>query len=171
MFNDRSIYDEYLESLKWNYEPYKPVHYEPIKEYLENPSWSISATTGFIGGKKVKTNYNLPKSYIINQNACICFWYDGTKTVSKRHEDDIFDKELGFLLACWQHYNSNLSKNSRKRVLACIKQDCLKDFLLEKFRIETQMDTKKINGYLASLKVSNDKRTEKKIGKHFKEEE
>jgi hypothetical protein len=46
----------------------------------------------------------------------------------------------------------------------------LKDFLLEKFRIETQMETKKISGYLASLKVINDKKTEKKIAKHMKED-
>lgn len=113
----------------------------------------------------------LPKEYIINENACVCFWNDGTKTVSKRFEDDTFDKELGFLLACWKHYNSNLSKNSQKRILACIRHSCLKDFLLERFRVETEMDTKRINDYLLKLKVTkSNKRIDKKIGKHMKED-
>lgn len=97
----------------------------------------------------------LPKRYIINRNACICFWEEKEKTISKVHKEDVlnFDKELGFLLACWQHYNKDLSKATRKRILACIKTECMKDYLFEYFRIETKMETEKARGYLRNLKI------------------
>lgn len=101
----------------------------------------------------------LPKKYIINENACICFWNNGEKTISKRHEEDIFDKEIGFLHACWQHYNKDKSKNLRKKILSCIKQERMKDFLFEKFRAENNMTVEQARKYLKDLKmeVSNGK--------------
>ena len=59
---------------------------------------------------------DLPKRYIINENACICFWKNGSKTVSKRREHDEFDKEIGFLFCCYQHYYDHLSRNKREKL-------------------------------------------------------
>ena len=58
----------------------------------------------------------LPKKYIINDNATILFWNDGTKTVVKKSKDDKYNKKLGFLWAYFQK-NSGLSKNKANKYL------------------------------------------------------
>ena len=58
----------------------------------------------------------LPKKYIINKNAIILFWKDGTKTIIKRNKEDKHDKKLGFLIAFFQKY-SGLSKNQANKYL------------------------------------------------------
>ena len=58
------------------------------------------------------TNSNhvhLPRKYIINKEATILFWNDGTKTIIKRKNDDEYNKILGFLWAYFQK-TSGLSK-------------------------------------------------------------
>ena len=56
------------------------------------------------------------KRYIINENATILFWGDGTKTVVKRNPEDTYDKRIGFLIAYFQ-YTSGLSKNKANKYL------------------------------------------------------
>ena len=58
----------------------------------------------------------LPSRYIINKNATILFWEDGSKTVVKRCEDDKYDKRLGFLIGYFQK-NSGLSKTKANKFL------------------------------------------------------
>ena len=58
----------------------------------------------------------LPRRYIINKNATILFWEDGSKTVVKRCEDDKYDKRLGFLIGYFQK-NSGLSKTKANKFL------------------------------------------------------
>lgn len=89
--------------------------------------------------------------YIINENATIIFWNDGTKTVSKRHKDDIFDKELGFLFA---HYykHCGLSNASRKRVIETIDYKHIKTFLFEMFVKNSGLTPEKARSYLKNLK-------------------
>lgn len=40
----------------------------------------------------------IPKKIIFNGPATIVFWYDGTKTVVKQSENDIYDYEKGFAM-------------------------------------------------------------------------
>jgi hypothetical protein len=123
-------------------------------DYYRGSLWGIPWV---IQEKKI---INLPEKYILNENACICFWEDGTKTISKRHEDDTFDKEVGFLFACWQKYNEDKSRNLRKKILSCIKPECMKDFLFEKFRGENEMTVEQARRYLRDLKIEDNKKTQ-----------
>ena len=58
----------------------------------------------------------LPKKYIINENATILFWNDGTKTIVRKSKDDEYNKKLSFLLAYFQK-NCGLSKNKANKYL------------------------------------------------------
>ncbi len=91
--------------------------------------------------------------YIINENATIIFWSDGTKTISKRHKEDTFDKELGFLFAYfYKKYKG--SNASRKRVIDSINYDKIKTFLFEFYVNDIgEDDYNKARRYLANLKV------------------
>lgn len=51
--------------------------------------------------KDVDNLYDLDR-YIINENATILFWSDGTKTMVKRRPEDTFNKQLAFLTAYFQ---------------------------------------------------------------------
>lgn len=52
--------------------------------------------------KKVRL-FTMPERYIINDDAAILFWADGTKTVVKRAKDDNIDPIKAFLWAYFQH--------------------------------------------------------------------
>lgn len=92
--------------------------------------------------------------YIINEGATILFWDDSTKTVSKRHEEDTFDKELGFLFAYFQKRWNDKNKSARKRVLNSIKEEYIKTFLLEFFAKDNSITIEQARKYLNNLKVS-----------------
>lgn len=90
--------------------------------------------------------------YIINENATILFWDDGTKTISKRHKEDKFDKELGFLFAYfYKKYKG--SKASRKRVMDCIDYKDIKKFLFEFYVNDSDKTYDEARKYLSNLKV------------------
>lgn len=95
---------------------------------------------------------SLPKRYIINNGATILFWNDGTKTVSKRHKEDEFDKELGFLFA-YYYKKCGLSNGARKRVIESIDYSKIKTFLFEMFVKESGYTPEKARKYLKSLKA------------------
>lgn len=90
--------------------------------------------------------------YIINENATILFWDDNTKTISKRDQEDKFDKELGFLFAYFQKKWSD-SRNTRKKVLSCIKESKIKDFLFEFYAKDSKQTKEKARKYLSNLIV------------------
>lgn len=97
------------------------------------------------------TNIELEK-YIINENATILFWNDGTKTISKRHKEDKFDKELGYLYAYfYKKYKG--SKASMKRVLECVDFSKIKTFLLEFYINDSGKTSEQAKSYLNNLKV------------------
>ena len=91
--------------------------------------------------------------YIINEGATIIFWNDGTKTISKRHKEDKFDKEIGFLFAYfYKKYKG--SKASRKRVIDSIDYKKIKTFLFEFYVNDIgEDDYEKARKYLSNLKV------------------
>ena len=90
--------------------------------------------------------------YIINENATILFWDDNTKTISKRHEDDKFDKELGFLFAYfYKKYKG--SNASRKRVIDSINYKKIKTFLFEFYVNDSEKTYDQARKYLTNLQV------------------
>lgn len=92
------------------------------------------------------------KKIIINYGATIIFWSDGDKTISRRHEEDKFDKELGFLFA-YYYKKCGFTKAGRKRVLDCINYDKIKTFLFEFYVKESKQTHEQARKYLANLKV------------------
>jgi len=56
---------------------------------------------GTVGLSIVKLNFPLkPKHVVYNDPATVIVWDDGTKTVVKCHDGDVYDKREGFLLCC-----------------------------------------------------------------------
>ena len=92
------------------------------------------------------------KKIIINYGATIIFWGDGDKTISRRHEEDKFDKDLGFLFA-YYYKKCGFTKAGRKRVLDCINYDKIKTFLFEFYVKESKQTHEQARKYLANLKV------------------
>lgn len=95
--------------------------------------------------------YNLEK-YIINLDATILFWDDGTKTISKRDKQDIYDKELGFLFAYF-YKKFNGSKASMKRVIDTIDYKKIKTFLFEFYVNHSGKTAEQARSYLKNLVV------------------
>jgi len=91
--------------------------------------------------------------YIINTNATIIFWDDNTKTISKRHNEDAFDKELGFLFA-YYYKKCGLTKASRKRLLECVDYSKIKTFLFEMFVKDSKKTPEQARSYLKNLEVA-----------------
>lgn len=118
--------------------------------------------------QELKAINNLPKKYIINKNATICFWNDGTKTVSKRHEYDEFDKEIGFLFCCYQHYMKNWSRNKRKKFISWFKYEHVKEFLFDLFVDKTDFTVAQAKDYLERLKVEPAKSNTDKLKTNIK---
>ena len=110
---------------------------------------NIISSNCIIGSLKVELD-----RYIINENATILFWDDNTKTISKRHKEDKFDKELGFLFAYfYKKYKG--SKASMKRVLDTIDYKKIKTFLFEFYVNDIGEDNyDKARNYLKKLVVS-----------------
>lgn len=95
----------------------------------------------------------LPEKYIINDGATVLFWSDDTKTISKRHKEDTFDKELGFLFA-YYYKKCGLTNAARKRVIDSIDYSKIKTFLFEMFVKESGYTVDKARKYLKGLEVS-----------------
>lgn len=77
-----------------------------------------------ITGLRLNYTYNLnvlPIRYIVNKNAVILFWADGTKTVVKRSKDDEEDAVKGFLWAYFEK-NSGMSKTKTNKYLRKVEE-------------------------------------------------
>lgn len=127
-----------------------------MSSYCYNGSWYVSdgitikpMTCTLSYSKEVM---KMPDRYIINNRATILFWNDGTKTVSKRHKEDEFDKELGFLFA-YYYKKCGLSNGARKRVIESIDYSKIKTFLFEMFVKESGYTPEKARKYLKGLKA------------------
>lgn len=95
--------------------------------------------------------------YIINDKAVIVFWDTGEKTIAKIDDNDIFDKETGFMIAFSKYLyllaNARpYSKTEYKKIMSTIKDDKLKDYLFVIFNKYTFEDTNKAKKYLENLK-------------------
>ena len=131
---------------------------DACKNYYNYNSYKIPGIVYYTGANLfTKTSFTNPihlTRYIINEGATILFWDDGTKTVSKRHAEDTFDKELGFLFAYFQKRWDDKNKSARKRVLNSIKEEHIKTFLLEFFAKDNSITVEQARKYLNNLKVS-----------------
>ena len=90
----------------------------------------------------------LPEKYIINKNATILFWEDGTKTVVKKAKDDDFNARLGFLTAYFQKH-CGLSKNQANKFLANLLNDSA---LNSSGELEVKVPEKKRDKYFSKYK-------------------
>ena len=105
--------------------------------------------------------------YIINENATIIFWKDGTKTISRVDAEDTFDKEIGFMIAVYKYLGANYttprwSKTELRKQLNCVKGSKLYDFLFINFNKYSFQDTNKAKKFLSELKVEKTKKKEEK---------
>lgn len=101
--------------------------------------------------------------YIINKNATIIFWKDGNKTISRVDVEDVFNKEIGFMLAVYKYLGpygvkTKWSKSELKKELDCIKAEKMYDYLFINFNKYTFKDTNKAKRYLSELKVEKSKK-------------
>lgn len=68
------------------------------------------------------SNDKLPERYIINKDATILFWSDGSKTVVKRAKEDAHDIAKSFLWAYFQKH-CGMSKTKANKYLAKIVEE------------------------------------------------
>jgi len=65
---------------------------------------TFEQTEAYIGADRITAGTFPPRvgieKVVYNDPATIVYWNDGTKTVVKCHEGDIFDERTGFLLCC-----------------------------------------------------------------------
>lgn len=144
---------------------------EPLIEFKPVSDSQI----GFFFNPKTKVIINEDKGilndmerYIINENATVIFWKNGKKTIAKLDAEDKFDKEIGFMLACYKYMalykNSRVySKSEMKKELACIRNSKFYDFLFICFNKYTFNDVNKSKKFLEQLKVEKTKVKEEKI--------
>ena len=104
----------YFKGIGETWKPLKTTE-ETIIEEIEKALCNVE-----IDVNKSKITVSLPEKYIINSNAVILMWRDGSKTIVKKCKEDTFNARLGFLTAFFQHY-TNLSKSKANKYLANLK--------------------------------------------------
>lgn len=71
---------------------------EAFKKYVQHDIDTLVKTHGYVTFKKPSNPFAI-KNVIFNPPATIVFWEDGTKTVVKAGEHDMFDPEKGLAMA------------------------------------------------------------------------
>lgn len=87
-----------------------------IKEDRKMNVNKINIPNMFDNDRETKPKKQLPTKYILNQDAGILFWEDGTKTVVKHAKDDSQDPVKAYLWAYFQH-TCGLSKTKANKYL------------------------------------------------------
>lgn len=87
---------------------------------------TVTGVVDYFDLKNIQNKGILPERYIINHNATILFWNDGTKTIVKKAKDDDYNKKLGFLWAYFQKM-SGLSKTKANEYLENLSDDSEKN--------------------------------------------
>lgn len=124
---------DFILGLKIKQDPRVSPYHLLIKEE-DNMEIDRDSITINIGGRQsglTFRSYNrLPKKYILNQDACILFWHDDSKTVVKKADDDIQDPVKGFL---WAYFlkHSGMSRTKANKYLREI-DDCYKEVINDK---------------------------------------
>ena len=108
-------YSEGVPWIDWYFELCPYDYCAKDKETTSNMSYLL----GSAYGKFERLSRKQPKKlqrYIINKNATILFWNDGTKRVVKRAKDEPYDKRLGFLYGYFQEM-CGMSKNRANKFI------------------------------------------------------
>lgn len=94
------------------------------------------------------------EKYIISaKGTTVIFWMSGSKTTVRPGEGITPDPILGFL---YNYYKNNfgLTKTQYKKILGTVRDDKVKEFLIEQFKIKNkQTDPAKLVKFLNNLKV------------------
>lgn len=102
------------------------------------------------------------KKYIISaKGTTVIFWTNGNKTTVRPGEGITPDPILGFL---YNYYKNNfgLTKTQYKKILGTVRDDKVKEFLIEQFKIRNhQTDPSKLIKFLNNLKVEPYEKKEK----------
>lgn len=80
------------------------------KESLERYNERYCKASRYVSYDRKEREKLVPKKVIFNPPATIVFWKDGTKTIIKCREDDIFDEEIGLAMAIAQKFAGDRSK-------------------------------------------------------------
>ena len=70
------------------------------------PSMEVQPNSVLYGGHDL-TRWNKIQRVIYNNPATIVFWEDGTKTVARCQDDDVYDPELGLLYCIAKQFMSS----------------------------------------------------------------
>lgn len=91
----------------------KPIVNFESPTYLKDIGRVIGTSAGMLAMNTERKEYNKMfkmdkvKKVIFNPPATIVYWFDGTKTIVKVQDGEIFDKEKGFAMACAKKFFGN----------------------------------------------------------------
>lgn len=103
----------------------------------------------------------LEKYIISEKGTTVIFWKNGNKTTVRPGEGIKPDPILGFL---YNYYKNNfgLTKTQYKKILGTVRDDKVKEFLIEQFKIKnSQTDPSKLVKFLNNLEIEPYERKEK----------
>lgn len=81
---------------------------DSMKRALERVyRYSISPDHIKSGVRTERTSYQVPEKVIYNDPATVVIWPDGTKTVVKAHDGDLYDMRFGLLMALLRKARNN----------------------------------------------------------------
>lgn len=128
-------------------DPFRPW-VETEEEKLRRKILYLETKVQELERKEVK----LPKRYIINKDATILMWQDGTKTIVRRCADDEFNPRLAFLTAFFQHH-CGMSKNKANKYLANLQVEEAKEVKEKKKTPRKPKHMKEETGFKVGDKV------------------
>lgn len=97
-----------INNIEWNFDSNGAYYDANISAYIINDINTTHATFhDYLMAKLNGPSYPEIKNVIFNDPATIVFWHDGTKTVVKCSEDDIFDPEKGLAMAISKKFLGN----------------------------------------------------------------
>jgi hypothetical protein len=163
-----------------------PQWFIPIAQRLSPPKVYETTQQIISQNKKEETNMTTVslERCIINDNATVLFWNDGTKTVTKTTPGDVFDPEVGIAMgiakrlfgskAKFDKYVNAVVSDMYKRNAAAFTEKELLDALAENEKIITKAKAKHKAEKEAFLAAKNDPNHEGKLpelhslkGDHF----
>lgn len=76
---------------------------------LKEDAFSYGISPDYIksGVRTERTSYQVPEKVIYNDPATVVIWRDGTKTVVKAHDGDLYDMRFGLLMALLRKARNN----------------------------------------------------------------
>jgi hypothetical protein len=121
-----------------------------LQQYLYEVAFLRNTLNEEVGMNGIR---GLDKYIISAKGTTVIFWKNGNKTTVRPRKGITPDPVLGFLYNYYKH-NFGLSKTQYKKILSTVKEDKIKEFLVEQFKIKnSQTDPAKLVKFLENLKV------------------